>query len=59
VVLSADGQIESVKYQLLEALLLSELQRQEAENPRSQGTSRPIGSRLIKCQSTMKLGAGV
>jgi hypothetical protein len=44
---SADGRIETVKYQMLDALLLNEVQRQEAE-------IRALKERLDKLTSLVK-----
>jgi hypothetical protein len=44
---SADGQIETVKYQMLDALLLNEVQRQEAE-------IRALKERLNKLESAVR-----
>ena len=43
---SADGQIETVKYQVLDALLLHELHRQEAE-------IRALKERLVRLETAL------
>jgi hypothetical protein len=47
---SADGQIETVKYQLLDPMLLNEVQRQQAEIRNQQSEIRDLQERLSKME---------
>jgi hypothetical protein len=47
---SADGQIETVKYQLLDPMLLNEVQRQQAEAQRQKAEIRDLQERLGKLE---------
>jgi hypothetical protein len=49
---SADGQIETVKYQVLDPMLINEVQRQHAEAHRQQAKIRDLQDRL-KAQQTL------
>jgi hypothetical protein len=50
---SVDGQIESVKYQLLDPMLLNELQRQQAEIRDQQNDIRDLQERLSKMEAAL------
>ena len=50
---SADGQIEPVKYQLLDPMLLNEAQRQQAEIQRQQAQIRELEDRLNRIESAL------
>lgn len=47
---SADGQIETVKYQVLDSMLLNEVQRQQAEIQGSEQQNRTLKERLDKLE---------
>jgi hypothetical protein len=50
---SADGQIETVKYQLLDPMLLNEVQRQQNEVQRQQAEIRDLQARLSTMEATL------
>ncbi len=50
---SADGQIETVKYQVLDSMLLNEVQRQQAEIRDQQNQIRDIQERLAKMEAAL------
>jgi hypothetical protein len=50
---SADGQIETVKYQLLDPMLLNEVQRQQSEMQRQQTEIRELQERLSKMEAAL------
>ena len=50
---SADGQIETVKYQVLDSMLLNELQRQERVNREQKDTIRILEDRLSRLEARM------
>jgi hypothetical protein len=52
---SADGQIETVKYQVLDPMLLNEVQRQHAEAQRQQAEIRDQKALLLKQQNQLKI----
>src|SRR5207247_8768608 len=54
---SADGQIEAVRYQLLDVMLLNELQRQQAEIQALTQTNRDPRRRLERLEATKSAGA--
>jgi hypothetical protein len=51
---SADGRIETVKYQLLDPMLLNEVQRQNAQIVEQQNRIRSLEERLAKLEAAMK-----
>lgn len=50
---SADGQIETVKYQLLDPMLLNELQKQHATITAQQEQIRSLEERLAKVEAAL------
>ncbi|PYR54923.1 MAG: hypothetical protein DMF91_25555, partial [Acidobacteria bacterium] len=54
---SADGQIEAVRYQLLDVLLLNELQRQQTEIQALTQQNRDLRRRLERLEATKSAGA--
>lgn len=50
---SADGQIETVKYQVVDSMLLNEVQRQQAEIRSQSGEIRSLQERLEKIEATI------
>ena len=50
---SADGQIETVKYQVLDSMLLNEAQRQHAENVRQDDQIRTLEQQVKEQQERM------
>jgi hypothetical protein len=55
---SADGQIETVKYQVLDSMLLNEVQRQEAEIRRLEQQSKSLQERLAKLETALAAISG-
>src|SRR5262245_59947059 len=55
---SADGQIESVKYQVLDSMLLNEVQRQEREIQRLEEQNKTLIERLAKLEGALSQIAG-
>jgi hypothetical protein len=57
---SADGQIETVKYQLLDSMLLNETQKQQREIATLKDQNQSLQNRLARLEETMeKITAGV
>ncbi len=50
---SADGQIDTVKYQVLDVLLLNEVQRQQAELRALEQQNRDLQERLAKLEAAL------
>jgi hypothetical protein len=51
---SADGQIETVKYQVLDSMLLNEVQRLHAQNTAQQHIIRSLEERLYRLESLLE-----
>ena len=51
---SADGQIETVKYQVLDSMLLNEVQRQQAEIGAQKNEIRQLGEQLAQLRSQLE-----
>ena len=51
---SADGQIETVKYQVLDSMLLNEAQRQQAEIAAQKDHIRRLEERLVKLEAALE-----
>lgn len=54
---SADGQVESVRYQLLDPMLLNEVQKQHATIDAQKGQIRSLEERLARIESMLTAGA--
>jgi hypothetical protein len=54
---SADGQIETVKYQLLDVMLLNEVQRQQAEIQALKQQNQDLQRRLERLEAAKSAGA--
>ena len=54
---SADGQIETVKYQLLDVMLLNEVQRQQAEIQALKQQNQDLRRRLERLEAAKSAGA--
>jgi hypothetical protein len=51
---SADGKIESVKYQLLDSMLLNEVQKLHAQNAAQRGRIQSLEERLLRLESLLQ-----
>ena len=56
---SADGQIETVKYQVLDSMLLNEVQRQETRVRQLEEQNRTLQERLAKLEAALSALSGV
>jgi hypothetical protein len=56
---SSDGQIETVKYQLLDSLLLNELQREARQVQQQADTIRLLESRIAALELSSKATAPI
>ncbi|HLJ94098.1 MAG TPA: hypothetical protein VKU02_13005, partial [Gemmataceae bacterium] len=54
---SADGQVESVRYQLLDPMLLNELQKQHATIDAQKEQIRSLEERLARVERMLTAGA--
>jgi hypothetical protein len=55
---SADGQIETVKYQVLDSMLLNEVQRQQTEIHGLEQQNHDLRERLSRLESALNALAG-
>ena len=51
---SSDGQVETVKYQVLDSMLLNEVQRQQNEIQSQRSEIKGLQDRLAKMESTLE-----